>query len=508
MRVRARTAPPARADTFAAMAPRALAALALLVLTASGCRALRSASDDPAGAGPNKMLDKTEVGKRRCAAGKATESPFVVEWDATDISSFEAKANRDLVFVRFAGCELEMIYGCSDASLPGKYGKYEPPTFTSGSIEGFEMKDEDEVYARLPLGAANLAGKVQLGQTLSLQYFVSGVVNSTRNYVERAALRDNPRCKDATHFVSAYNLGAFALHAVKNQRGEVKIGAQNAGGGASTRSDSENLKQGGKLADCESQSQRACRVPIRLVLQQIDEQSAPTASGPAPAYQPAPQPPPPGDTPENKAWDYVNAADNKLKLLDGKGCLADLDSAKRLANTEIVRAGDLRLRWSCTMLAGDCEKGKKLARGFYAGLDTDRKMSDKELADAVYGSALQYCPVAQLPTVQDRGTRVIADFDRGKSQRDRRLCDGAVSDIAKVIKGARTPEEKGWKATLHERAMECYDEMSLCAEARAQAQAAARSIGDEIKEFTPPQRADFVKERSTEMIKKTRNCAG
>lgn len=492
------------------IAARTFAALCVCMVL-PGCRALRGADDSPAGAGPNKMLDKTEVGKRRCAAGKVTESPFVVEWDATDISSFEAKASRDLVFVRFEGCELEMIYGCSDSSLPGKYGKYEQPTFTSGSLEGFDMDDEDEVYARLPLGAADLAGKIQLGQTLSLQYFVSGVVNSTRNYVERAALKDNPRCRGATHFVSAYNLGAFALHAHKGQKGEVKVGMENAGGGARTRSESDNLKQGGKLADCETQSQRACRVPIRLVLQQIDEESAGEGGGgggPAPVSSAPPPPPPQEDTPEGKAWKYVEAADKKLALLDGKGCLSDLERARQLANNEIVRVNDLRLRYACTMLAGDCERGKKLARDFFASSDSQRRMTDAELKGAVDGSALQYCPVVALPTVQDRGVRVIADIDRGKSQRDRRLCDAAVTDIPKVIKGAKTPEERTWKSTLHEHVAECYAEMDLCADVRAQVQAAAQAIGDNIPQYTPAQRAEFVKERSAELLKsKAPRCA-
>lgn len=106
-----------------------------------------------------------------------------------------------------------------------------------------------------------------------------------RRRVRGARLR-----RGATHFVSAYNLGAFALHAHKGQKGEVKVGMENAGGGARTRSESDNLKQGGKLADCETQSQRACRVPIRLVLQQIDEESAGEGggvAGPAPRSAPS-----------------------------------------------------------------------------------------------------------------------------------------------------------------------------------------------------------------------------
>ena len=123
------------------------------------------------------------------------------------------------------------------------------------------------------------------------------------------------------------------------------------------------------------------------------------------------------------------------------------------------------------------------------------------------GVALQYCPIKSFKTVQDRGLRVMTDIDRGKTKRDRRLCDAAIGDIPDVMKGAKTPEEKTWKSTLHERAVECYAEMDLCAEARAQAQAAGQAQGDNVPQFTPQQRADFVKERVADILKsKARRC--
>ena len=71
------------------------------------------------------MLDDTAVGKHRCDSG-SDPSPFVVEWDATDLATFEGSAARDLVFVKYHGCELELMRGCSDSG--GSSTVVLPPT--------------------------------------------------------------------------------------------------------------------------------------------------------------------------------------------------------------------------------------------------------------------------------------------------------------------------------------------------------------------------------------------
>src|SRR5262245_50539535 len=116
---------------------------------------------------PHKaLIDETTAGQNRCALTKSHDRPFVIEWDATDLASFEAKAQRDVVFVRYEGCHLTVLYGCSDDSVPGKLGAYAQPTFTSGTVEGVDMKTEGDLYAQLPLAAASFSGRVASGDTL------------------------------------------------------------------------------------------------------------------------------------------------------------------------------------------------------------------------------------------------------------------------------------------------------------------------------------------------------
>lgn len=240
-----------------------------LVVSLTGCQATQHATSGPAGSSPNAMLDRTAVGKHRCEAAATDPSPFVVEWDATDLATFEGSAARDVVFVKFHGCELELLTGCSDSGVPGLYGRYDAPTFTSGTVESFTMSNEDELYAKLPLGALAIGSNVKTGETLELEYLVSGVVRSTRDQVYRDALAKNPRCAGATHYVAQCNLGAFKLLAHKNFQAGGEGSVIAIGANAKTQSESSNLKEGGKLASCDTAAQRQCRVPIRLILRPI-----------------------------------------------------------------------------------------------------------------------------------------------------------------------------------------------------------------------------------------------
>ena len=88
-----------------------LASTAICIATVA-CAATRSPSRGGA-------MGSTFAGKNRCQA-EAHDRPFVVEWDATDIASFENRAARDIVFVRYEGCSLTVVDGCSDDSVPAR----------------------------------------------------------------------------------------------------------------------------------------------------------------------------------------------------------------------------------------------------------------------------------------------------------------------------------------------------------------------------------------------------
>ena len=434
-------------------ARRIIAACAVVCAAATtACLATRHFDTAPAGTGPNQLLNDTAIGQHRCGSDEATPSPFVVEWDATDLSTFEAKASRDIVFVKYEGCSIELLYSCSDNGIPGRYGRYQDPTFTSGTVESFTMQNQDEVWAKLPLGAAKFGGSIQVGESLELQYFVSGAVNATRNYIERPAIADNPRCAGATHFVSAYNLGAFALLAHKGATAGVDVGVQGgAGVGGSTSTASSNLKQGGALDSCTTEAQRQCRVPIRLVLQAIDE-AAPTLDGTAapagPIIPPVDPAPAYDDSPAAKAYKLRQSATEKEKAGDGQGCLDDLERAKKIEDTLQSRKSTMYTGAMCKMRAGKCDEGKKLMRQYLANLDEQHKMTDELLDLQIDTMAKSKCPVSAQKDLAGMTTALMTQVAEQQQKGDAAGCK-ATADEAKRLIAKEKPKDVQQKNMLN-----------------------------------------------------------
>ena len=369
----------------------ALAALSVLCLSSFACKTIEGVDGESASAGPNAMLDEVAVGQARCPDEDGDARPFVVEWDATDLATFEAKAGRDLVFVNYEGCEIELLYGCSDNGVPGRYGAYDTPMFTSGTVESFEMRNQEELWAKLPLGAASVGAQLSAAESLELQYFVSGTVMSTRNYIERATIADNARCAKATHYVAGYNLGAFRLLAHEQATRKGQAGA--VGGGR--EAESANLKQGGDIEDCESRTQQRCRVPIRLVLQQIDESAQDLDASAASAPRPDPKPEPAAETVSERAEKLREAALDKADARDAAGCLADLDRADALIDTDETRKESVMIRSYCTMLT-DCDGGTELFHEALALWDPDKQMGKYQVIAAETKAKIGYCALEQM----------------------------------------------------------------------------------------------------------------
>src|SRR5207248_40261 len=124
----------------------------------------------------------TVAGKNRCNP-KEQDRPFVIEWDATDMSSFEAKTASDVVFVKYDGCNLRVLDACSNDSVKGQLGAYGAVDWTSGSVEKLDIANEGDLYAKLPLGAGTLGGRIHAGEQFHMEYYVSGTRKATRGEV-------------------------------------------------------------------------------------------------------------------------------------------------------------------------------------------------------------------------------------------------------------------------------------------------------------------------------------
>ena len=232
----------------------------------------------PAPGGAGKLADKTFAGQNRCNP-KNHDRPFIVEWDATDQSTFQSYAANDIVVVKYEGCEMKVLDGCRNDAVKGDGGSYAPVQWTSGGVEILDIHDQTELYAKLPLGAATLSGKVESGEKLHMEYYVSGTRTATRDSVFRKDLEKNPRCAGATHFVYAYNLGAFAIATQSNLKGEVHGSYLGFGAGGSKANETKTDKKGGELSACKADSAKevdSCKVPIRLTMREISPGESPT----------------------------------------------------------------------------------------------------------------------------------------------------------------------------------------------------------------------------------------
>jgi hypothetical protein len=368
-------------------------------------------------------MSKTFAGKTKCDP-KSAERPFILEWDATDRSSLEARAASDVIFVKYEGCDLKVIEGCVNDSVKGAFGAYRPVEWTSGALETIDINDTGDLHTKLPLGTATLEGRVSSGEKFHMEYFVSGTRSATRESVARADLAAIPACKEATHFVYGYNLGAFAIGAQSNIKGNI-TGSSAFGFGPGGEVNREHVakadKQGGILASCKGQTAKetdTCKVPIRLTLREIKEgESADAQAAKAPetdaAMNLAGKLQASTDR-EKKAQSFAESAQRKWQARDGGGCVADLDQHDQLdPRPQYTSTGGalMGIRAMCLMLAGQCATGKALAKK-----DFEKKLAGQVGPEQIDGvvdrTAGQYCQGGTM-SVRDKVLKAKADLDRG-----------------------------------------------------------------------------------------------
>src|SRR5688572_18181600 len=105
------------------------------------------------------------LGKCRVAASQ--QSPLVTEWPASEKANLEALLRAGAVAVAYSGCNMRVLPQCQ---VRGGYRWQR----TTPSTDNLEINNEDDLYARLPLGAASLEGELKRSGKLAVQTTVSG----------------------------------------------------------------------------------------------------------------------------------------------------------------------------------------------------------------------------------------------------------------------------------------------------------------------------------------------
>ncbi len=206
-----------------------------LALVLSGCP---SGAVAKAVASPPPTL--SAAGK--CQPGKVQLEPLVVEWPSTDRTKLEAVSKKQLVAVRYQGCDLAVLPACT---VKGKYAY----TAVTRKQDHVAMRDADELYANVPLGAAKLEAKLQKAGQLTVDMTIVGRLEADRPppYGKDELSGD---CEGATHVVTAMVTGAFSFFTGAGANVEAGGTVSGVGAGGKSATSNEQLAKDGDPAAC------------------------------------------------------------------------------------------------------------------------------------------------------------------------------------------------------------------------------------------------------------------
>jgi hypothetical protein len=219
----------------------------------------------------------------RCKVAASASSPLVTEWPASQKAHLEGMTAKQAVAVEYSGCELRIVDACR---LPGRYTWRR----TTPATDTLEISTADDLWAKLPIGAAGLEGELARSGRLAVKTTVAGQLELEG--LDAAHPPADGSCAGVTHVVSAVSVGAFRL--LSGAAGSAKGGGSgfgaNAGGSASR--DEKVMREAGDPAACSAEGDgapRNCASPIQIFLQPLIAPPAAQSAGPAAGAEPRPE---------------------------------------------------------------------------------------------------------------------------------------------------------------------------------------------------------------------------
>jgi len=197
----------------------------------------------------------------RCLAAARSESPLVTEWSAAEKANLQARLRSGALAVEFTGCSMRPITACV---LRGSY-RWQRTTLSSESIE---IHNQDELFAKLPLGALALEGELARSGRLAVRTMVSG-----QYVLEGSTAADVPdygECASATHLLLGVSIGSFKLHSGGTLQAGGSVGVGPYSGGAQTESSETLLREAGDFESCtrstDDTPEMNCSSPVQAFL--------------------------------------------------------------------------------------------------------------------------------------------------------------------------------------------------------------------------------------------------
>jgi hypothetical protein len=212
---------------------------------------------------PTEGHDPTKLA--RCQVGGGAQNPLVTEWVASEKARLESLLKSQPVFVRYTGCELRLVDECR---IEGGY-EWIRTTLSSDTVE---IRSEDELYAKLPLGAARLQGELSQSGRLMVRTRVAGQLRLAGTGVP--VFPNSAACNSATHVISAVSLGAFKLMRGSRDSYGGAVGIQSVGAGLGSERAEDVVHEAGIDGACEQATAEAahpnCASPLQLFLTPVN----------------------------------------------------------------------------------------------------------------------------------------------------------------------------------------------------------------------------------------------
>ena len=188
-------------------------------------------------------LKSTSTKSSRELKGRQTEF-LVVDRDAHQRTQLEAAAMKRTVVVRYTGCEMEILIGCTvRGDYEYKYTQVNPKTYAD------EIADDETLRAKIPLGVTTFQSKLHTAGKLYINMSVVGQYERSPSTVPYFTLEGD--CSRATHYVAVRSVGAFVFRTAT--QGEVRADADvwNAEAEAKWASSKSELSRDGRRSACE-----------------------------------------------------------------------------------------------------------------------------------------------------------------------------------------------------------------------------------------------------------------
>jgi hypothetical protein len=232
--------------------------LASIALASAGCGGV----PDVVASDPTVAQAEGKDEAAMCQSAYDRENPLIIEWPGTEKVALESIAKRGLVMVRYEGCKLQILHRCE---VKGSYG-FDAVTVHRDTLE---IKDDKDLFTRMPVHSSSLKGELASGKMLKLDYVLVGQQLAKGDPAEMTG-----DCAGATHYVRTISLGAYEMTtASKAQSGaDVNLGIIEAGG--HSKSSRNRLRHSGDVPECADKKDidekniktYGCTAPVQLGL--------------------------------------------------------------------------------------------------------------------------------------------------------------------------------------------------------------------------------------------------